>query len=163
MNTMKGNFMKNFGYIVTALLITLLAGCGSAPHAPTPTVPPTPDGLERTGSLAIRDGEVMRLVAGTSGHGTLLFLGWEHPFTFTDAKLSVTGKEGVEIAGTVYNLKTVEDFNGTYTPVKADFKAGEGLRGAWGKNEKGVYIYIDTTDLEVEVNFQAKGATVTLD
>ena len=155
--------MIKFRYILSLLLITLLAGCGSAPYATTPTVPPTPEGLERSGSIAIREGDVMRLAAGGSGHGTLLFLGWEHPFTFTNAKLSVTGRDGVEIAGTVYNLKTVEDFSGSYTPVKADFKAGEGLRGAWGKNEKGVYIYIDTTDLEVEVNFQATGATVTLD
>ena len=155
--------MRNFRYILSLLLITLLAGCGAAPYATTPTVPPTPDGLERTGSLAIREGDVMRLAAGASGKGTLLFLGWEHGFTFTDAKLSVTGKEGVEIDGTVYNLKTVEDFNGTYTAVKADFKAGEGLHGAWGKNDKGVYIYIDTSDLEVEVNFEATGATVTLD
>ena len=72
----------------------------------------------------------MRLAAGTSGKGTLLLLGWEHRFTFTDAKLSVVGKKDVEIAGTVYNLETVEDFNGTYKPVKIDFKAGEGLRGS---------------------------------
>ena len=149
--------MKNFVYILPVLLITVLAGCASAPSTPAP------DGLEQSGTFTVREDHVLRLASGASGKGTLIFLGWEHRFTFTDAKLSVAGKEDVELEGTVYNLETLEDFNGTYKPVKVEFKAGEGLRGLWARNDNGVTFHLRTTHQDVSVNLEAKGATFTLE
>ena len=104
----------------------------------------------------------MRLAAGSAGEGTLTFQGWQHPFTFEHAKISVVGKDAVEVEGTVYNLEKIEDFAGTYKPAKADFKAGEGLEGIWGKNDKGVLIRLNLKGQDVQMNLESTGAKVML-
>ena len=149
--------MKYFRNVLSVMLLTVLAGCSATPSTPVPT---TPGGLERTGSWVVREDEVIRIAAGAEGKGTLLFLGWEHPFSFTGAKVTFTGAENAEIVGTVYNLKKVEDFAGTYTPT-ADFDDGK-LEGIWAKNENGVVIYASTENKEMLVNMKATGATVKL-
>jgi hypothetical protein len=149
---------KSF-YILSALLITLLAGCGINSVVKPTAAPP---GLEQSATFTVRENHVMRLAAGTSGEGTLVFRGWEHRFVFTDAKIEVAGQSDVEVHGTVFNLQNLEDFEGTYHAVKAEFDSGHGLKGAWGRNEKGVVVHLVTKGEDVTVNLEATGAKVKL-
>ena len=157
---MELTIMKKCQYILSALLITILTGCGSAPSTPKSV----PNGLTQSATFTVKGTQAMRLAAGTSGEGSLIFHGWQHPFDVSHAKLKISDKAGdfVEVHGIVYNLNKVEDFNGTYAPIKANLEAGKGLQGAWARNDEGVTIYVDTTDKNVEVNLEAKGATITL-
>lgn len=105
----------------------------------------------------------MRLAAGAAGEGTLIFQGWQHSFTFDNAKITVVGGGEGQLNGTVYNLENVEDFEGTYLPTKTHVVAGKGLGGVWAKNAKGVETFLDYTGLDLQVDLEATGATVTLD
>jgi hypothetical protein len=137
------------------LLVALMTSCASAPPTPAPI------GYVESGTWVVREDEVMRIAAGAAGKGTLIFEGWQYNFTFTGAKITVTGNEAGEITGHVYNLDTVRDFEGTYAP-RADFNEEHRVIGLWATNDKGVTLHLDKLEGEASVNFGAKGATVTL-
>ena len=143
--------------MVTGLLITMLVGCGSMPSRSAP------DGFQQSGTFVVRETNVMRLANGTSGEGTLIFRGWQHQFTVEGAKLDIAGNEPVEIEGTVYNLETLEDFEGTYQPEEVDFAGKKGLEGIWVKNDKGVTAYIRVLGQEVTIKLEAEGGKITLE
>ncbi len=136
------------------LLLALLAGCASAPE-------PTPTGLEESGTFTIRQSQVLQAAVGHSGEGTLIFQGWQYTFVFENMQVGVPANRSVELEGTVYNLDTVEDFEGQYTLTKAEIESG-GLSGVWGKNDKGVVAHLVAKGQELEIDFQAAGAKFTL-
>ena len=148
--------MKNVRYILPALLIILVTACATS-KPPTPA----PEGLEQSGSWVVREDQVMRLAAGGEGQGTLLFRGWEHPFKFTGARVSVTGTKTGDIEGEVYNLNKLEDFEGSYF-VKAEFNAAHRVTGVWAHNDKGVTLHMRVQGEHMDVNLETQGATVTL-
>ena len=147
--------MKNFLFILPALLIMLFTGCSNTPSTPAP------DGLQQTGSWVVREIEVLRLVVGNEGKGTLLFQGWQYPFHFTDAKIGMTGTKSGEIKGSVYNLETLSDFEGTYHP-KPEFNKANKLTGFWARNDKGVVLHLWIQGENLSIDLEAKGATFTL-
>ena len=148
--------MKSFPLILPALLITLFTGCAATPSTPAP------DGLEQSGSWVVRENEVMRLAVGNAGKGTLLFQGWQYPFEFSGAQISMTGTKSGDIEGEVYNLETLEDFEGTYH-ARAEFNEAHQVTGFWGHNDKGVVLHLRLQGENVSVDLEAHGATVTLD
>lgn len=147
--------MKKFQYGLSVLLLTLLGGCAAAPTTPAP------EGLTETGSWVVRENEVMRLAVGNAGKGTLIFEGWQYPFEFTGAKISLTGTKSGDIEGEVYNLETLSDFEGAYY-VKPEFNKAEKLTGFWAHNDKGVTLHLRLQGENVNLDLEAKGATVKL-
>ena len=127
--------MKNLRYILPALLIILLTACAAPPSTPAP------EGLEQSASWVVREDQVMRLAAGAEGRGTLLFRGWEHPFKFTGARVTVTGTKTGDIEGEVYNLNKLEDIEGTYY-AKPDLDKNRHVTGFWRYNDKGVVLHL---------------------
>ena len=115
----------------------------------------------QTGSWVVREDQVMHLVAGGEGKGTLLFRGWEHPFKFTGARVTVTGTKTGDIEGEVYNLNKLEDIEGTYYP-KAEFNAAHRVTGVWAHNDKGVTLHLRVQGENIGANLEAQGATITL-
>ena len=148
--------MRNFRSLLPVLLLALFAGCSTTPSTPTP------DGLTQSGSFTIRENQVLRAAVGHAGEGTLIFQGWEHPFRFENMRLGVVGDDPVELQGTVYNLQRVEDFEGTYTLTKVNIQSGDGVTGAWGKNDKGVVANIRSSGQDLEIDLEATGAKFTL-
>ena len=148
--------MKNFLCILSALLITVLAGCAAPPPATT-----APEGPTQSGTWVVREDQVMRMAAGASGQGTLIFQGWQYPFEFSGARVSVTGTASGEIKGEVYNLENLKDFEGSYYP-KAEFDAANRVTGVWGHNDKGVSIHLKVQGENMGFNLHAQGATIKL-
>lgn len=144
-------------HLYAASLLILAAGCGNTMVIPTPA----PEGLQQSGTFVVREDQVMRITTGATGKGTLTFQGWQYPFSFSDARITMTGTENAQIEGTVYNLNDVRDFEGTYTP-HAEYNEAKQLTGLWAENDKGVTLHIRQLGEHVEVNFDAKGATVSL-
>jgi hypothetical protein len=147
--------MKNFQYGLSVLLLTLLGGCAAAPTSPAP------EGLTQTGSWVVRENEVMRLAMGHAGKGTLIFQGWQYPFEFSDAKIGLTGTRSGDIEGEVYNLETLSDIEGTYY-VNPELDAEKRVTGFWAHNDKGVTLHMRVQGENVDINLEAKGATVKL-
>jgi hypothetical protein len=147
--------MKNILYVLPALLVTLLVGCSSTPSTPAP------EGLEQSGSWVVREDQVMRVAAGAAGRGTLVYQGWQYPFTFEGAKITITGTDDGDIEGEVYNLKTLTDFEGTYTP-KPELNQANEVTGFWGRNNKGAVLHMKVQGKGYAIDLEAKGATITL-
>lgn len=148
--------MRDFRSVLTVLLLSLLAGCS------TTSSTPTPDGLTLSGSFTIRENQVLRAAVGHAGDGTLIFQGWQYPFRFENMKVGVVGDADVELTGTVYNLKHVEDFQGTFTLTTVNIQSKDGAAGIWGKNDKGVVANIRSQGQDLNIDFHASGATFTL-
>jgi hypothetical protein len=148
--------MRNFRSLLPVLLLALFAGCSTTPSTPTP------DGLTQSGSFTIRENQVLRAAVGHAGEGTLIFQGWQYPFMFENMKVGVAGNAAVELTGTVYNLKQVEDFQGTYTLTTVNIQSEDAVTGIWGKNDKGVVANIRSQGQDLEIDLEATGATFTL-
>ena len=147
--------MKDSRILIPLLLLTALASCAT----PAPT--PAPEGYVQSGTWVVREDQVMRVAAGASGRGTLIFEGWQYNFTFTDAKITMTGNAGGDIEGYVYNLETLRDFEGTYHS-KPEYDQAQHLTGIWARNDRGVTLHIDRFGQSISINFEAKGATIKL-
>jgi len=147
--------MRNFRSLLPVLLLALFAGCSTTPSTPTP------DGLTQSGSFTIRENQVLRAAVGHAGEGTLIFQGWQYPFMFENMTVSGVGNNPVDLEGAVYNLEKLEDFEGSYKPMKAEIKTGEGLSGLWTKNEKGVVVHVRSRDQDLEIQLHTTGAKVT--
>ena len=149
--------MRDLRSKLPVLLLTLLAGCGMTLSASAP------DGLTESGTFTVRENQVMRLAAGGSGEGTLIFQGWEHRFRVENMIMSGIGNNPVELEGTVYNLQQAEDLEGVFKPVKAEIEAGKGLSGLWAKNEKGVVAHVRSRGQDLTMQLETTGAKVTLE
>ena len=147
--------MRNFRSLLPVLLLALFAGCSTTPSTPTP------DGLTQSGSFTIRENQVLRAAVGHAGEGTLIFQGWQYPFSAENMTVSGVGNNPVDLEGAVYNLEKLEDFEGSYKPMKAEIKTGEGLSGLWTKNEKGVVVHVRSRDQDLEIQLHTTGAKVT--
>ena len=66
--------MKNFLCILSALLITVLAGCAAPPPATT-----APEGVRQSGAGVVGGDRVGRMAPGTAGQGTQIIQGWHYP------------------------------------------------------------------------------------
>ena len=153
---MNSNLMKRLQVMATALLLVLVAGCSSSTPYGEVTNPKAP------GHITIRENQVLRMGDGGTGEGTLIFRGWQHAFEVENMIVGAVDRGAVEIDGEVWNLEKVEDFAGTYHPVKEDFEAGKGLSGVWMENEKGVRVQVRTVGQDLSVRVDAAGSVVTL-
>ena len=153
---MNSNVMKRFQVVAAAMLLVLVAGCGSTTTSggATDALPP--------GTITVRENQVLRMGEGGVGQGTLIFRGWQHTFEVKNMILGTVGRGAVEIKGEVWNLERVEDFAGTYHPVKEEFKAGKGLSGVWAENEKGVRVHVHAVGQDLSIRLDPAGSVVTL-
>ena len=150
------NLMKRLQGMVAALLLVLVAGCTSSTPAGETTNPKAP------GHITIRENNVLRISGGGEGEGILLFRGWQHTFEVKNMIVGAVGRGAVELDGEVWNLENVEDFAGTYHPVKEDFEAGKGLSGVWMENENGVRVQIRAVGQDLSLRSESAGSVVTL-
>ena len=147
--------MKELRSILPILLFALHAGCSTTPSTPAP------EGLTPSGTLTIREHQILRMAVGGSGEGTLIFQGWQYRFSAENMSVSGIGNKPVDLEGAVYNLEKLEDFEGSYKPMKAEIKKGEGLSGLWTKNEKGVVVHVYSKGQDLELKLHTTGAKVT--
>ena len=148
--------MRDFRSLLPVLLLALLAGCSTTPSTPTP------EGLTPSGTLTLRENQILRMEVGGSGEGTLIFQGWEYRFSAENMSVSGIGNNPVDLEGAVYNLEKLEDFEGSYKPMKSEIKTGKGLSGLCTKYAKGVVVHVYSKGQDLEIKLHTKGAKVTL-
>lgn len=81
-------------------------------------------------------------IGGRSGEGVLSFEGRYYPFTISGVTLGDVGASGFQGAGKVYDLKTLNDFAGTYSGSDAAFAVRGGQAEVTMRNAKGVTIVV---------------------
>ncbi len=115
--------------------------------------------LVKAGTLEVKGGSVGFLIGFRWGSGILtLNNGGKLKFSFKGVKLLETGVASVTAKGTVYNMKKVADFEGTYTGFSGGLTLGKELFGFVNlENARGVIISIKSDNKGVRLSGPAPG------
>jgi len=102
---------------------------------------------EKTPDATIRlsAGSVAAGVGVSWGSGTLSYKGKDYPISVKGLSVGDVGATKIEASGKVYNLKSIDDFNGNYTAVGAGLTAAGGGGAAAMKNQNGVTVELVAT------------------
>lgn len=113
-------------------------------------------------TLRLSTGSVALGIGYTWGGGTLTYQGKEYPFSIDGLSVVDVGISKAEANGTVYNLKRLEDFNGTYTGVTAGATVAGGGGAATVRNQNGVVIDLLGTTVGLKFKLSVDGVKMTL-
>lgn len=98
----------------------------------------------------------------TWGDGVLKYAGHTYHFTVKGGDIAAVGYSKITGHGRVYNLKKLQDFNGTYAAATGEATAGSGLGGQILKNGNGVEIRVDDITKGARLAGAAQGIQLTL-
>jgi hypothetical protein len=102
-----------------------------------------------SGTVTIDETQIMWIVGGDIGGGTLNYQGQSYKFKLDGLKLGGFGVHKFKLAGDVYDLNDVADFPGVYAAAEAGFtfaKVGKG--DVVLKNDKGVTLHLKSPSSE---------------
>ena len=154
MNIARRFKMKRFSAMVVALgMVATLAGLALAAEKEK-----TPDA-----TLKLSEGQVALGIGWSWGKGVLTLEGKDYPFKVGGLSVLDVGITKAEAEGTVYNLKKLEDFNGTYMSAAAEATLGVGAGATAMKNEKGVVIHLHPKTKGVNLKLAGEGVKFTLE
>jgi hypothetical protein len=118
----------------------------------------------KTGTLVIDETQVMVLVGGDLGGGTLLLGDKSYSFKTGGLKIGGLGVQKIHLVGDVYDLNNVADFPGVYFAAEAGATLGDaGKGGFWLKNSKGVKLKLKSSKAEgIALSVGAEGLKITM-
>src|SRR5512144_2260011 len=120
--------MKRFSAMVVVLgMVAALAGLALAAEKEK-----TPDA-----TLKLSEGQVAAGIGWSWGKGVLTLKGKDYPFKVGRLSVLDVGITNAKGEGKIYNLKKLEDFNGTYVSAAANATLGVGVGATEMKNDKG--------------------------
>ena len=141
------------------LLAALTAGAAASQPAwaqpAAATEAPAPDA-----TLRLEGGAVAAGVGFVWGSGTLDFGGAPHKVKVSGLSIVDVGAAKINASGSVYNLKNISDFDGTYTTFAAGATVAGGGGVAYLRNQNGVVIRRDSTTEGLRLNLSASGMTL---
>jgi hypothetical protein len=136
------NNMKRIGILLVVLCLT--AGFSQAASKPDATLQ--------------LSGRAVAAGLGVSwGSGTLTYKGKNYPVSLSGLSLVKVGISKVTASGRVYNLKRLQDFDGTYTAVTADVTLAGGGSTISLKNQNGVRVNLHATTRGVDFTLGGGG------
>lgn len=104
------------------------------------------DKKDPSATLVIDETQVMAILGGDLGGGTLLFGDESYGFKTGGLKLGGLGVHKIHLVGYVYELNDVADFPGVYFSAQAGFTVGDASKqGLWLKNSNGVTLHLKTS------------------
>ena len=118
----------------------------------------------KTATLTLKGWKVAFIGSAGQSKGELTYQGRTRKFTMTGLGIGGIGISASEATGVVYNMKSVDDFIGSYTSARSGITLGNDEfikdRMLWLKNEKGVKIKLTTKKEGMELNLGADGTVV---
>lgn len=118
--------------------------------------------MVRSGTITIDEAQFGFLIGGSTGGGVLRFHGHSYPFKVGGVSIGDIGGSKVKGYGTVYNLKSLDDFAGTFSKLDASATLGKGSGALKLKNEHDVVLELDTTSKGLQLSAGAGGVRITL-
>ena len=114
-------------------------------------------------TLTLSEGSVAVGIGWSWGKGVLTYQGKPHNFKIKGISVGEVGITKAEATGRVFNLKKLEDFDGTYMAgtVEGTIAAGAGETAM--KNKKGVVIYLSPQTKGVNLKIAAEGVNFSLE
>jgi len=118
----------------------------------------------KSATLTLTGWKVAFIGSAGRSKGELTYQGKTRKFTMTGLGIGGIGISASEATGVVYNMKSVDDFIGSYTSARSGVTLGGDEfikdRMLWLKNEKGVKIKLTTKKEGMELNLGADGTVV---
>jgi hypothetical protein len=118
---------------------------------------------EPDATITIDETQVMALIGGNMGGGTLLLDGESHTFKTGGLSLGASiGVHEIHITGNVYHLKKLKHFPGTYLEAEASATVGKGSGGMWLANKHGVTLHLTSSNEGLALSLAAAGLKITM-
>ena len=118
----------------------------------------------KTATLTLKGWKVAFIGSAGQSKGELTYQGRTRKFTMTGLGIGGIGISTSEATGVVYNMKSMDDFIGSYTSARSGVTLGDDEfikdRMLWLKNENGVKIKLTTKKAGMELNLGADGTVV---
>jgi hypothetical protein len=115
-------------------------------------------------TIVIDETQIMWIVGGDIGGGTLHFQGKSYKFKTDGLKLGGFGVNKVKLTGDVYDLKNVADFAGVYGVAEAGVTLGNASKGDFVmKNDKGVILHLKSAAQGIALDLGVEGLKITLE
>ena len=108
-------------------------------------------------TLKLSGGSVAAGIGYSWASGTLSYKGKEYPVSVKGLSVGDVGATKIEASGSVYNLKSLDDFDGNYTAAGAGLTAAGGAGAATMKNQNGVTVNLVATTQGVKFALAAGG------
>ena len=143
------------------VLAALTAGVGGLQQAQAQ--PAAAEARAPDATLSLEGGALAAGVGFVWGSGTLDFGGAPHKVKVSGLSIVDVGAAKISAAGSVYNLKKISDFDGTYTTFAAGATVAGGGGVAYLRNQHGVVIRLDSTTEGLRFNLSASGVTLKVD
>ena len=115
------------------------------------------------GTLKLEEGQVAVGIGWSWGMGSLSMNGKEYPYKVKGLSVGDVGISEAKAEGEVFNLKKLDDFNGTYAAVAAEGTMVKGAGAVTMRNEKGVEIHLFPKTEGVNLKLAAEGVHFTLE
>ena len=136
--------------LFTAAVLLMTAVPGSATDAPDATI-------------ALEVYKAGFIIGGSGGSGTITYKGASHAVEIGGVSLGATiGVSKAELIGEVYNLKALEDLEGTYTATTVGLAVAGGDKTAELKNSKGVELKVKGKQIGLELSLDLSGLQLKL-
>jgi hypothetical protein len=110
-----------------------------------------------SGTLRLSGGSVAAGIGVSWGSGTLTYKGKSYPIEVKGLSAGDVGAAKIEASGKVYNLKSLDDFDGNYTGVAAGGAVAGGGSVTRMKNQNGVTVTLTATTRGIKFTLGAGG------
>jgi hypothetical protein len=137
--------------VALAVAVALLAG-------PVGADDKTPDA-----TLRLSEGSVAAGIGWNWGKGTLSWGGKTYPVKISGISVAEVGITKAEATGNVYNLKSLDDFDGVYAAAGAEGTAGKGAGVSSLRNSKGVVINLKSETKGANIKVAGEGLKLTIE
>jgi len=111
-------------------------------------------------TLQLSQGSVAAGIGFSWGGGTLTYHGKRYPVSVDGLSVGSVGISRATASGSVYNLKSLDDFNGTYTAVGAGAAVAGGGSISTMQNQNGVRINLRATSRGIKFTLGAAGVSM---
>jgi hypothetical protein len=153
--------MRNLTKLAVILLIIAMAfGCSSTNGSKSTTATQSQTGEWPSGTIHFEEWQVMAMLAGNWGHGTLGFNGKTYKFKVTGMGAGGYGVDKLSATGEVYRLKDIANFPGKYSELRGGIVLGKGVGGLYIRNDNGVVIKLKTHAEGVALSVGVQGLTI---
>ncbi len=115
-----------------------------------------------TATVEITSKSVAIGIGITWGDGILTYQGKKYNFSVKGLSIVDLGISKISVAGDVYGLNKLDDFNGTYMSASADIVVGGGPGASIMKNQNDVVIKLKSTQKGLKLKLAPEGVSLTL-
>jgi len=117
-----------------------------------------------SGTVVIDETQIMWIVGGDIGGGTLLYQDKAYKFKTDGLKLGGFGVNKVKLTGDVYGLEDVTDFPGIYGVAEVGASVAKAGKGDFVmKNDKGVTLRLKAAAKGLALDLGVEGLKITLE